>query len=122
MIRSSAAGSELEICGALLGTQGVVTEALPLDNESLAREHSFYIPARVVLHLEREAEARGQMLLGFYHSHPDGDAVPSGLDLQEAVPGYIYVIAARSGELRGWRLREDRSGFDEVALSNGDNG
>lgn len=117
-IRCRAQGSGTEICGALLSRDGRLEEARPLANESTRREYRFFIPARKVLDLERMAEAEGQMLLGFYHSHPNGDAVPSSSDLSEAVPGYIHVIASRTGEVRAWRLRDDRSGFDEIDLAN----
>lgn len=115
-IRRRAQASRTEICGALLGRNGQVEEIVPLANESSDRERSFFIPAGAVLGLERVAEAQGLMLLGFYHSHPNGDAVPSSRDMTEAVPGYIHVIASRSGAVRAWRLRDDRTGFDEMDL------
>jgi proteasome lid subunit RPN8/RPN11 len=69
----------------------------------------------------RAAEARaaetGRELLGFYHSHPDHPAEPSQYDLDHAWPFFSYVIVSvRNGqprELRSWRLRDDRSQFDE---------
>lgn len=121
-IRRRAQASRTEICGALLGRDGRIEEVLPLVNESLERRHSFFISAREVLGLERTAEAQGRVLLGFYHSHPNGDAIPSDRDLADAVPGYIHIIGSRSGEVRAWRLRDDRTGFDEINLANRDNG
>lgn len=118
-IRVSAASSATEICGALLGSGKRVQELVPLSNESHSRVDSFYIPAGVLLHLERAAEARGLHVVGFYHSHPNGDAIPSSTDLDQALPGYIYLIAARN-DLRAWQLRDDRSGFDEVSLADRD--
>jgi desampylase len=115
-IRDDASHSDAEICGALLGDGTAVTEMLPLTNHSVHTRDSFHIPAAEVMRLERAAESDGNMLMGFYHSHPRGDAVPSVTDVLEAVPGYVYWIVSRSGELRAWRLRDDRTRFDEVEV------
>ena len=73
----------------------------------------------------RQSEARarelGAELVGFYHSHPDHPARPSQYDLDHAWPNFSYVIIAvaegRPGDIRSWRLRPDRSQFDEETLS-----
>ena len=66
---------------------------------------------------ERRATELGAELLGFYHSHPDHPARPSRYDLDHAWPVFAYVIVAVEGRepraLTSWRLREDRSAFDE---------
>jgi desampylase len=113
-IREEAGNSHAEICGALIGDGTIVTEVLPLVNHSVHAHDSFYIPATEVMQIERAAESDGHMLMGFYHSHPNGDAVPSVTDVLEALPGYVYWIVSSSGELRAWRLRDDRTRFDEV--------
>lgn len=115
-IVADARASETEICGALIGSDHVI-EMVPLTNESPRAHDAFFISAAEVLRVEREAEASGWMVMGFYHSHPKSDAVPSATDILHAVPGYHYWIAARSGAVRAWRLRDDRSGFDEVDIA-----
>ncbi len=66
---------------------------------------------------EQRARQRRVELLGFYHSHPDHPARPSQYDLDHAWPFFSYVIiSVRSGEpaeVTSWRLRDDRSTFDE---------
>ncbi len=66
---------------------------------------------------ERRAAELGAELLGFYHSHPDHPARPSRYDLDHAWPVFAYVIVAVEGgeprALTSWRLRDDRSAFDE---------
>jgi len=69
---------------------------------------------------ERYADERGKQLLGFYHSHPDHPAQPSTTDLEQAWPNLSYVIVSiqqgQPAELRSWRLRDDRSQFEEETV------
>jgi cysteine synthase B len=112
-----------ECCGALLGSPGgAVREALALDNHSDGeRRRRFVVTPRDYQQAEARADALGVELVGFYHSHPDHPAVPSEFDLDHAWPNLSYVIvsvrAGRDQELRSWRLRADRSRFDEEAVT-----
>lgn len=69
---------------------------------------------------EKRATEAGGELLGFYHSHPDHPAQPSQYDLDHAWPVFSYVIVSVregvAGDMTSWRLREDRSAFDEERL------
>ncbi len=119
-----------ECCGALVGSedrtrgdradQVVVTvrEARRLPN---ARDRRYLIDPRVLLALEDELDRAGLSLVGFYHSHPDHPARPSGFDLAHAWPGLSYVVlgvAHRApGELTSWRLSDDRSLFHPEPLA-----
>ena len=73
---------------------------------------------------EKRAREAGLDLLGFYHSHPDHPARPSQYDLDHAWPFFSYVIVSvMAGEdklLTSWRLKDDRSAFDEETVTNGD--
>ncbi|HKW00457.1 MAG TPA: pyridoxal-phosphate dependent enzyme [Vicinamibacterales bacterium] len=112
-----------ECCGALLGSPGgAVREALALDNHSDGeRRRRFVVTPRDYQQAEARADALGVELVGFYHSHPDHPAVPSEFDLDHAWPNLSYVIvsvrAGRDQDLRSWRLRPDRSRFDEEAVT-----
>jgi proteasome lid subunit RPN8/RPN11 len=111
-----------ECCGALIGTAdaGVtnVAEARPLDNVTAeGPRRRFRISAADYRAAERHASDAGAALVGFYHSHPDHPAEPSQYDLDHAWPNFSYVIlavpAGRPAALRSWRLRADRSAFEE---------
>lgn len=71
--------------------------------------------------LEDEADARGLMLVGYYHSHPDSPAVPSAFDRDHALPHFSYLITevtdGQQAGMRAWRLRPDRTQFDEEPLT-----
>jgi desampylase len=121
MRRHAVATTSAECCGALIGTTArdriEVRALLPLDNAS-ADPTRYLIEAATVLRLERQARSAGMHVVGFYHSHPRGPAAPSPTDLELASPGYVYVIVQPAdGTVRGWRLRADRSGFDELPLA-----
>jgi proteasome lid subunit RPN8/RPN11 len=113
-----------ECCGALLGDEsGQVVEALELSNtSSLERRRRFLIGPDEYRAAEKRATEIGQTLIGFYHSHPNHPAIPSAFDLEHAWPNMRYLIvsvrAGRSEEARTWRLRADRTGFDEEIVVN----
>ena len=112
-----------ECCGALIGRDGVVIETLALPNTTEeGPRRRFLVRPDDYRAAEVRAGQAGQELLGFYHSHPDHPARPSQFDLDHAWPFFSYVIVSivsgQPADLRSWRLREDRSQFDEEAIAN----
>jgi proteasome lid subunit RPN8/RPN11 len=111
-----------ECCGALYGRDGVVTAtfALPNTTEEGPRRRFLVRPDDYRAAETRATELDAE-LLGFYHSHPDHPARPSQYDLDHAWPFFSYIIVSvRTGvseDMTSWRLREDRSAFDEETLS-----
>ena len=110
-----------ECCGALLGREGVAQEAFALPNTTEeGPRRRFLVRPDDYRVAEKRAREQGLDLLGFYHSHPDHPAVPSQYDLDHAWPSFSYVIvsvmAGEPGDLRSWRLRDDRSQFDEEGI------
>lgn len=110
-----------ECCGALIGREGVVTGtyALPNTTEEGPRRR-FLVRPQDYRAAEKQAGVAGGELLGFYHSHPDHPARPSQYDLDHAWPSFSYIIVAvREGvpeDMTSWRLRGDRSAFDQEDL------
>src|SRR4029434_591394 len=96
------------------------TYALPNTTDEGPRRR-FLVRPQDYRDAERRASELGGELLGFYHSHPDHPARPSQYDLDHAWPYFSYVIVAvRAGEpedMTSWRLREDRSEFDQESLT-----
>ena len=108
-----------ECCGALIASGTTIVEAFPLPNTTAeGPRRRFLIGPSDYRLAEARATARGGTLAGFYHSHPDHPARPSETDLAQAWPNLTYIIVAvrdgRPEDLRFWRLREDRSGFEEI--------
>jgi proteasome lid subunit RPN8/RPN11 len=110
-----------ECCGALIGTDNVVAECFSLPNttEEGPRQR-FLVKPDDYRAAERRATQCGHDLIGFYHSHPDHQARPSQYDLDHAWPVFAYVIiSVEKGEpaaITAWRLREDRSAFNETRI------
>jgi proteasome lid subunit RPN8/RPN11 len=110
-----------ECCGALYGRDGVVasTWALPNTTEEGPRRR-FLVRPQDYRDAEKRASGMGAELLGFYHSHPDHPARPSQYDLDHAWPFFSYIIVSvQAGvprDMTSWRLREDRSAFDQEEL------
>ncbi|MEE2636820.1 MAG: M67 family metallopeptidase [Acidobacteriota bacterium] len=113
-----------ECCGALIGHDRVVTETMALPNTTAeGPRRRFLVRPDDYQAAERRASELQAELLGFYHSHPDSPARPSQYDLDHAWPVFAYVIVAvtagRPAEMTSWRLRRDRSTFDEEEIAIG---
>jgi proteasome lid subunit RPN8/RPN11 len=113
-----------ECCGALFGRDGAkgkpreILEVFPLVNRrDDSPQNRFSVSTRDVIAAEREADARGLSVVGWYHSHPDHPARPSEFDREHAWPWYSYVIVSVekgvAREMRSWQLREDRAEYLE---------
>ena len=113
-----------ECCGALIGTGNVVSSGCQIPNTTEEGPRSrFLVRPADYRAAEGRATELGQELLGFYHSHPDHPARPSQYDLDHAWPVFAYVIIAiehgEPGTMTSWRLRDDRSMFDEEQIDIG---
>ena len=113
-----------ECCGALLGRDGNVIEAHPLANTTEeGPRRRFLVRPDDYREAENRAQTAGLDLLGFYHSHPDHPARPSQYDLDHAWPSFSYVIvsvmAGEDKDLTSWRLKDDRSAFEEETVTVG---
>lgn len=119
-----------ECCGVMIGrASGVdgaeVVEIVSARNEreDENRHNRFLISPRALLDAQRSARERDLEIVGYYHSHPDHPARPSDFDRDHAWPSQSYlIISVQSGEVadcRSWRLKDDRSAFDEESVLDG---
>jgi proteasome lid subunit RPN8/RPN11 len=113
-----------ECCGFLIGRvedDSLVSSVVPAGNTRMdSPRNRFEIDPGELVRVDRAARTEGLGVIGFYHSHPDAPARPSEYDREHAWPGYCYVIVSVQGgqpaQMTNWRLRDDRSGFDEDAI------
>ncbi len=120
-----------ECCGLLIGRfseegRKVVVETYQISNarEEEAKPNRFLIRPEELMRGERQAREQQLDVIGFYHSHPDDQAIPSRYDLEHAWPVYSYVIVSvREGhaeKLLSWEMEADRSKFNPEEISKGD--
>ena len=92
-----AEGYPHEICGIMVGPHGdrTVTEVKRARNIIVERARDRYeIDPRDHIRIQREADAAGLDIVGYYHSHPDHPAQASRFDTERAWAGYIYLIVS----------------------------
>jgi proteasome lid subunit RPN8/RPN11 len=89
-----------ECCGFLLGSRdsetNTLAEVYPAENERQeSKETRYLITPEQSKRADDYARSRGLGVIGYYHSHPDHPAAPSGYDLDHSCwPGESYIIVA----------------------------
>jgi proteasome lid subunit RPN8/RPN11 len=114
-----------EACGLLLGPMregaatGRVTEAWPATNVD-ASARTYTVDPKDMLRASRAADARGDEIVGVWHSHTHTDAYPSPTDVAQAVdPAWFYVIVSLRDDapsLRSYRIVDQNIAEVAVAL------
>lgn len=100
MIAEARAAYPDECCGLLVGRRDAtalrVARVEPSPNVAPPPRHDrFEIDTGLLLRLQRECRARGEAVIGLYHSHPDGAARPSAEDRARAwQPEQVWFILA----------------------------
>jgi proteasome lid subunit RPN8/RPN11 len=121
-----------ECCGIIYGrdvladavTRRVVErlEAVANEFEDGEKYHRFLITPKTLLEAEKKAGEAGQLVLGFYHSHPDHPARPSEYDREHAWPFYSYVIVSiakgQAVDTTCWILSEQTETFSRQDIVN----
>jgi proteasome lid subunit RPN8/RPN11 len=110
--RATREARPLEACGLLLGASRGASRlgsaVRVVRNVASSPRDRFEIDPAEHLRVELESEALGLAVIGVWHSHPRGRAVPSELDRARAVEGWSHVIVgfdeAGAAEVRSWRL------------------
>lgn len=109
-----------EACGLLGGpvtgpldhreATGFVSEVYPAVNAD-ASARTYTVDGRDYLRAMRDAEARGDEIIGVWHSHTHTDPYPSPTDVRSAVdPLWLYAIVSLRDDvpmLRAYRIRND---------------
>ena len=119
ILEARAAGGR-ETCGLLLGSAGRIEEAWPIRNAAADPEYAFLLDPAPQLAAARAARAAGKTILGHYHSHPSGNADPSGADARAAgEEGTLWLIVAGPGA-KLWKARaggEMLGAFEPVEIA-----
>ncbi len=100
--QAAAEAAPLEACGLLFGSAGVERASIAANVSDDPARRFEIDPAALIAALKVE-RAGGDRVIGYWHSHPSGDATPSATDAaMAAADGKIWVIVA--GEtVTAWR-------------------
>ena len=117
-----------ECCGILIGKEKdgrrVVERLAPMKNVFDAGEqyHRFSIDPLAQIEAEKSADDGGQVVLGYYHSHPDHPARPSEYDRTHVPPWSFYghiIVAIEKGrpaDMTAWFMDEETEQFAPLEL------
>ncbi|MBZ0277595.1 MAG: M67 family metallopeptidase [Anaerolineae bacterium] len=97
-----------EACGIIGGKGEQAQRVIPVANIASDPIHHYRMDERALTQTLFRLEAEGLSLIGFYHSHPQGDPIPSPTDVREAhYPHTVYLIVGlRHSPLRmaAWEI------------------
>lgn len=100
--RAAAEAAPQEACGLLFGVDGV-ERASVADNVAADPARRFEIDPAALIAALRTERTGGERVIGYWHSHPSGDATPSATDAaMAAADGKIWVIVAGDA-VTAWR-------------------
>jgi desampylase len=103
ILAEAAASPGREICGLLLGEGGRIDRAASCHNVAPNPANSFELDPRALIAAHKAGRAGGPSVIGHYHSHPSGRAIPSDRDAANAMgDGAIWLIAG-DGAVTAWR-------------------
>ena len=100
-----------------------VVETLPMENTAAeeTRHDRVLIEPLALMKADRAARKKGLDVIGYYHSHPDDEAVPSQFDLDHALPVWSYIIVSvrdrKAVDWNSWEMENDRSKFNKEVVS-----
>lgn len=122
--RRARAAYPREACGVLVGeTRGedrIVHRLVPAENRWEGRDDRYLVDPGTLRRLMDEEAEGGDRILGFWHSHPDAEPVPSETDRELAWPWYLYLIVpvrdGGTGAGRAWQLEDPEDAFEERAV------
>jgi proteasome lid subunit RPN8/RPN11 len=88
---------------------GVVTALYRCRNAD-GSARTYTVDSRDLIKAMRDAEGRGDALVGVFHSHTHTDAYPSETDVRQALePAWLYVLVSlKDGDpmVRAYRIRD----------------
>lgn len=96
ILAEAMAAPDREVCGLLFGDAAAITAVQPAANVADDPARSFEVDPRALFAALRSERAGGAKVIGHYHSHPNGLAMPSERDAAAAEPGWLWLIVAGS--------------------------
>ena len=95
--------SDAEVCGLLFGREGRIEAAEACANVAADPARTFEIDPAALFAAHRHARNGGPQVIGHYHSHPSGEALPSARDAAQAMGDGALWLILTAHEARLWR-------------------
>lgn len=105
-----------EICGLLFGGAQSIEFALACANVAPDPRRHFEIDPAALFAAHRAARGGGPGVIGHYHSHPSGRAMPSPRDAEAAMGDGALWLIVTAHKARLWRTSAPGA-FDAVAYA-----
>jgi desampylase len=84
-----------EACGLLFGSADAITAMQAVENVAEDPDRRFEIDPSALFAALRAERTGGPKIVGYWHSHPSGNATPSETDVGMAAPdGKLWLIVA----------------------------
>lgn len=108
-----------ECCGLLRGEGDRVAAVQLSQNVAADPTRYFEIDPAALFSAGRDVRSGGIPVLGYFHSHPNGVAVPSATDVAQAAPDGRFWLIIAAGAITAWQpvvTGAQVNGFTPVAL------
>jgi proteasome lid subunit RPN8/RPN11 len=97
-----------EACGLLAGRGEQVHEVISLPNSAAEPLHHYRIEDAAYSRTLFQLQKQRLSVIGFYHSHPESDPIPSSDDIRQAhypdTPFLIVGLHQRESQLAAWNI------------------
>lgn len=94
---------QVECCGLMFGEAGEITRVQHTANVASDTRNAFEIDPTALIAAEKASRNGDVPVIGYFHSHPHGDATPSITDAEMALPDGRFWLIAANREVKGWR-------------------
>lgn len=109
IIAHARADAPREACGIIIGRSEHATDVIPVPNIAADPLHTYIMDEQKMIAVLSSLDQRSLELVGFYHSHPNSDPLPSPTDIRQATyPDTPYLIVGLKGgspRLGAWKMR-----------------
>ncbi len=110
-----------ECCGVIIGVGIEGQEVVAIPNIASQQDQHYRMDDQSLSEIFFRAQRENREIIGFYHSHPNGDPIPSQTDIHlAAYPNTAYVIVGLQGseaQLAAWSIKSHEVKRVEMVVS-----
>ena len=101
-----------ECCGVILGFGETAEQIISIANIASKPMYNFQMDEKALLKVMYLAEHSNREIIGFYHSHPRSEPIPSPTDIRLAYypDAATIIVSLQNGEVRlaGWSIKQNQ--------------